>query len=615
MANLFGNLPATAGDGSGAALDTTDYGKIRTITVQDAFRGTLNIEGSLDGGTTWETLVTFTNPGVQVISIACNAMRATRSGVPEVNPGLPNVDVASNDNGGVYAALAAPAGNGSGASTDISTQGTFHSCQVDGPFRGTVSIQISEDGTDWATVLTFTAPGIQSKAFVAQFARVTRTGVPEVNPGTPVVNLGAINDSGSGGGGGSAGNVFVFQPGGGGEGPSVFEDWDELVAALDMARTEAGVTQPTGFYVIEFDDRFEPCVIPSGPEDDMEGVIWAGQAAVTVSADKTFANLRKILGALNINLDSAANAAPVSDLVSDDIVEISGGGSIVCDGTPPFFQINGTPTVSFKITDFTIGDGTRDVINQAAGSTVILYLFDSATISVAAITNAAASILFVGIYGNSARIGQQAGAAGSNSVETIASPRWNPTTVTSPQLGDTVLLTNPPSTVTLPTLRAPFTNGQTVVVKVAAADNGLVTINAAGGQTVDGASSYTFFNTSGYGCVVLEADGTNWNVLSQHKRPPQFNVEVPSSSPHTATFGAYVPVPSAPYTVNLPALSSPATDGQSIIVKLNANDPDTVTITPNGANTIDGSASFTFNDPNGYGSVTLIASGTNWGVN
>lgn len=200
MGNLYADLPASAGNGSGATVDTTDFGKIRTITCQGTFRGTVNVEASLDGGTTWDTVASFTAPGKVTLSMVANAMRTTRVGVPTVAPGLPNVDVASNDAGGEYTSLAAPAGNGNGASTDISVQGTFHGVQVGGPFRGTVNIQISEDGSSWATVLTFDTPGLKVLPFVAQFARVQRTGVPTVSPGTPVVSIGAVNDAGGGGG-------------------------------------------------------------------------------------------------------------------------------------------------------------------------------------------------------------------------------------------------------------------------------------------------------------------------------------------------------------------------------------------------------------------------------
>ncbi len=202
MANLFANLPATAGDGVGAGVSVSGMGQLKTITVQDVFRGSVNIEVSLDGGTTWAQAATFTSPGKKKVNIAADEMRVARSGVPTIDPGLPNVDVASDDIGALFLALPATAGDGDGAAIDVSALGTFNTVTVLDTFRGTVNIQISEDGTDWATCMTFTQAGVQSKSFTAQFMRVQRKGVPTNSPGLPVVNVGAINDATAGGGGG-----------------------------------------------------------------------------------------------------------------------------------------------------------------------------------------------------------------------------------------------------------------------------------------------------------------------------------------------------------------------------------------------------------------------------
>ena len=61
--------------------------------------------------------------------------------------------------------------------------------------------------------------------------------------------------------GGSFSNSFVFQPGGSGNGPSVFSDWGDLINALTAARVASG---GNGFFIIQFDDSVvTPCVIPS----------------------------------------------------------------------------------------------------------------------------------------------------------------------------------------------------------------------------------------------------------------------------------------------------------------------------------------------------------------
>lgn len=211
MANVIVNLPAPAGNGSGASQSTASLGKRRTITVQDPFQGTVNIEGSADAGTTWATVCSFSAPGEQVVDVAVNAMRVTRVGVPEIAPGLPNVDVGAESLTGDYTALPVTAGNGFGAAVDVLAYGGFKTVTVTGAYNGTVLIQGSEDGNDYATFFAFTPGGasLQSRSFVAAFMRAQRAGVPEVAPGLPVVNLGAVEDGGGGGGGSSVTVVEV----------------------------------------------------------------------------------------------------------------------------------------------------------------------------------------------------------------------------------------------------------------------------------------------------------------------------------------------------------------------------------------------------------------------
>ena len=206
MANVFTNLPAPAGNGVGAGQDVSTMGRERTITVQGTFRGTVIIEFSNEAGGAgpYAQIEVFTAAGKKTVQIAAQFMRVRRSGVPTIDPGLPDVEVAANDNGGQFLDLPAPAGNGSGASIDVSALGTFNTIAVQGTFTGTVVIEISEDNVTWAQCMVFNGPGWYSKEFIAQFMRVTRKNVG-VNPGLPNVDVGAINDAvtSTGGGGGT----------------------------------------------------------------------------------------------------------------------------------------------------------------------------------------------------------------------------------------------------------------------------------------------------------------------------------------------------------------------------------------------------------------------------
>lgn len=201
MANLFIDLPAPAGNGSGAAQNTAGMGATKTITVQGAFRGTVIVEISNDGGTTFPTLITFNAAGVVTIDACAGEMRVTREGVPDVNPGQPNIDVAANDDTVQIATLAVTAGNGTGAATVVSGFGQFYTLACAGAFGGAVNIQISEDGTSWSQIITFSSGGgVVSQPFTAAQIRVARSGVPNVAPGLPVVAIAAANVPSASGG-------------------------------------------------------------------------------------------------------------------------------------------------------------------------------------------------------------------------------------------------------------------------------------------------------------------------------------------------------------------------------------------------------------------------------
>ncbi len=94
------SLAATAGDGSGAAVDTQAMGALRTITVTGAFRGTVQVEFSQDNVHWAAGFLAFTSPGQTTAVVPAKYMRCTRSGVPMVAPGLPVVNVAALDEGG-----------------------------------------------------------------------------------------------------------------------------------------------------------------------------------------------------------------------------------------------------------------------------------------------------------------------------------------------------------------------------------------------------------------------------------------------------------------------------------------------------------------------------------
>jgi hypothetical protein len=342
MANIFSNLPAPAGDGAGAGVDVSTMGKERTITVQDTFRGTVNIQFSNESIVgPWVTATTFPAAGKKTISIAAQFMRVMRSGVPTVDPGLPNVDVASNDNGALFVDLPATAGDGTGAAIDVSALGTFNTISCLGTFRGTVVIEISEDGTDWAGCMTFQQPDWQSKDFVAQFMRVTRKDVPTgVAPGLPNIDVGAINDATPGGLTASASNCLIFRPGSGLTGPTIFAVWADLITRLTALRA---ANNAGGCYNIVFDDSVtSPAVVPAGAYD-MTGVEWHAADGRTTSVDiadgATFAGLRTFRGTLIVEGQSLTTPA-VTDVLNNEIVTIDGATLDVVVGGAPLYRFS-----------------------------------------------------------------------------------------------------------------------------------------------------------------------------------------------------------------------------------------------------------------------------------
>lgn len=305
MPNLFDNLPATAGNGSGAAVDTTDYGKVRTVTVEGAFTGVVNIEGSLDGGTSWIQITTFSDSGEISFCIACNRMRVTRSGVDSQNPGLPDVEVGSNDVGGLYVPLPAPAGNGTAASTDISALGTFHTISVTGRYTGTCLIQISEDNIDWSQLAAFTASsGFLSQSFTAAFARVQRTGVDSQNPGLPVVNIGAINDAGA-----NTGTVGTYSP------P---EKWGQNTVPAGQAATALLGTVSQLYETIE---AIRPGSL-IGISLRFTGTVTLGNATATVTINGVAQTLAVIVASGN-SQNQTLQLAEIDNYIAGDFIGVS----------------------------------------------------------------------------------------------------------------------------------------------------------------------------------------------------------------------------------------------------------------------------------------------------
>lgn len=206
MANQFINLPANAANGPGAAVDVSALGASKYIVIAGAWPSsmvpTITIEINNDDTAqgTWSPLLSVQGGAIRTVAAAAKWMRVNVSGYRQ-GP-APEVDVGATDGGCEFVALPAPAGNGNGDPVDVSALGSYKTFTVGNAFNGAVVIDVSEDGqTNWAQVMSFNRPGMQSITLLAHWMRVRRVGVPVIAPGAPIVSLGGANDAGGGGGG------------------------------------------------------------------------------------------------------------------------------------------------------------------------------------------------------------------------------------------------------------------------------------------------------------------------------------------------------------------------------------------------------------------------------
>lgn len=186
MPNVFANVPVAAGTATGASVNTTALDDTKTIILTGSFSGCITVETS-DDNTNFAPLASFYNPEVRTIQAACRFIRCRSTGVG----GTPDLDIGAEQSGAVSVTPAVPAGNGSGAASDISTMGAEKQVIVTGAFTAAVNIEISQDNTNFGPLCSFYEPGVQNFVCVAQYVRVRISGY---SGGTPVVMVAGTSD-------------------------------------------------------------------------------------------------------------------------------------------------------------------------------------------------------------------------------------------------------------------------------------------------------------------------------------------------------------------------------------------------------------------------------------
>lgn len=301
MANQFLALPAPAANGAGAAVDVSTFGGQKTVAVTGTgfpLQPTVVIEFSNEAAPTgWAQLCSFPIPGEKTVFVAARWMRARVTNYR--GGGAPDVAVGGDDTEADFATVVAPAGSGAGAGVDISALEDFKTIHVASSFRGVLNVEISEDGgATFQQLCSFYGPGFKSFAFTAEFVRVTRVGVPNVNPGLPVINIGAVTAGGGAGG-------LLLEDNGAPVGAGVFTtlnfEGDVVVADAGGGVADIAIGGLTNLQIFSYTatgaegDLFQ-INLPAARPDALYQVqvVMAGPAANTIRSVRPLASSRTV---------------------------------------------------------------------------------------------------------------------------------------------------------------------------------------------------------------------------------------------------------------------------------------------------------------------------------
>jgi len=213
MPNTFQVLDVPTGDGAGVPFVASALGRPKTIVFSGPVLGRYVVEGSNDGGTSWDILVDddgeqalFTSqaPGVRNFDAIVGQVRVRSIG----NTGLstrPMIALGAPPAVGtpVFGVLDVPTGPGAGAVFDLGlSAGAFKTFILRGsiPAGSRYSILGSMDGQSFQEVILFTSDqlGARPAAFLCRFLRVQR----DAGGPTPVIAFGSegILEAGTGAG-------------------------------------------------------------------------------------------------------------------------------------------------------------------------------------------------------------------------------------------------------------------------------------------------------------------------------------------------------------------------------------------------------------------------------
>lgn len=323
----------------------------------------------------------------------------------------------------------------------------------------------------------------------------------------------------SGGTSGGAFDVVVLRPGGVAA-QNVVTTWDDALALL---------AQLQGTRFLQFDDsNITPIVIPTptvpGTPYDMTGVVWASVpdriVSVEVPEGVTFTGLRAFDDRVLVSF--TGTTPPVADFASpapqQDTITLSNGATISCSGAGPFFSVDEN-TVVLLNTQSGFGGGANAVLD-IAGTAIVTVFGQGAQCALSddTISGIVGTTLNL-IRANDATFAfsddQSAFLGTLNRVNATADFRY-PTAVLTGATGllvaSQLVRVNPTGgafTVTLPP--ALELRGQSITIVNVSASTNIVTVAAAGGDTINGAASLLMSGNHFF--VEVTSDGANtWYV-------------------------------------------------------------------------------------------------------
>ena len=189
MPNTFTTLDTPTTDGSGTPFVTRTLGRAKTIVFSGQVIGRYIVEGSNDGGTTWDILVddsgqqalfTAQAPGVRTFDCIVDRVRVRSIGNAQLTT-PPTISLGAPPAVGnpVFGVLDVPASPGLGAPFDLGTSaGAFKTIILRGtlPPGSRYTVLGSMDGARFDEVMLFTSDqqGARPIEFFCRFLRVRR---------------------------------------------------------------------------------------------------------------------------------------------------------------------------------------------------------------------------------------------------------------------------------------------------------------------------------------------------------------------------------------------------------------------------------------------------------